>query len=226
MFAIGLITEKRDWPAMGAVLATIAGLTFAAAASDAVTAGWQFDRLAIFQGEWWRLLTGHLTHWNWDHLFWDLCTCLALTAVCLKRNFAGTVSCLLGSALAISLGILLFQPEIAVYRGLSGVDSALFVLLAVELIFEARRRQQWTFFWLSLIGVLGLAAKTAFELLTGDTLFVDSPAAGFVPLVSAHVIGAAVGALIGLTMELRRKYSPPRFSDWATIRAGLGRTGG
>jgi len=30
-----------------------------------------FDRVAIDQGEWWRLITGHLVHSSLDHLWWD-----------------------------------------------------------------------------------------------------------------------------------------------------------
>ena len=32
----------------------------------------QYDRQAVLAGAWWRCLTGHLVHWNTEHLVWDL----------------------------------------------------------------------------------------------------------------------------------------------------------
>jgi membrane associated rhomboid family serine protease len=40
--------------------------------SPAATAVLEYDRAAVAAGEIWRLLTGHLTHWSFDHLFWDV----------------------------------------------------------------------------------------------------------------------------------------------------------
>jgi hypothetical protein len=89
------------------------------------------------------------------------------------------------------------SPEIGSYRGLSGVDSGLFVLLLMQLAGDGVRRKERI--WVALPG-LGLAAflgKIAYEYLTGATLFVDSAAAGFVPLPAAHLLGAATGLVVG-----------------------------
>ncbi len=99
-------------------------LVMLAALSPSVTHTWEFDRAAIAEGQLWRLLTGHLTHWNFDHLGWDLATFLGLSIICLQRSPRSTIACWFGSALAISLCIWQWQPEIFLYRGLSGIDSA------------------------------------------------------------------------------------------------------
>src|SRR5262245_43857249 len=42
--------------------------------------------LTAASNEPWRLWTGHFTHWNGDHLFWDLIVFIGLGAYCERRN--------------------------------------------------------------------------------------------------------------------------------------------
>lgn len=180
------------------MLLAILGMAVVASATPLAAEAWEYNRESILHGEWSRLLTGHLTHWNFDHLFWDAATFLLLGIACVWRSVGRTVTALLGAAIAISASLLMFQPEMATYRGLSGLDSALFTLLAAMIWRESRRDGRWK------LGALAMAAaaaaflaKAAYESATGTTLFVDSSAAGFIPLASAHLIGGAVGALVG-----------------------------
>ena len=32
----------------------------------------QYDRQAVAQGAWWRIVSGHFVHWSGEHLFWDV----------------------------------------------------------------------------------------------------------------------------------------------------------
>jgi len=190
------------------VLAGVAVIAILAIASPCLTSLLEFDRAALGRGQWWRLLTGHLTHWNFDHLFWDLATCLGLATVCLKRSIRNTLYCLLGSALAISLSIWFWQPEIILYRGLSGIDSALFTLLSIGLLKDAYRQRDWLFFYAALLGLVGFFVKTGYEIGTGQTLFVDSTAASFVPLASAHAVGGLMGGLVAASQGHTDKITP------------------
>jgi rhomboid family GlyGly-CTERM serine protease len=180
------------------MLLAILGMAVVASATPLAAEAWEYNREAILHGEWSRLLTGHLTHWNLDHLFWDAATFLLLGIACVWRSVGRTVAALLGAAVAISASLLLFQPEMATYRGLSGLDSALFVLLATMIWRESRRDGRWKLGVLALAAAATFLAKAAYESATGTTLFVDSSAAGFIPLASAHLIGGAVGVLVGL----------------------------
>jgi rhomboid family GlyGly-CTERM serine protease len=152
-----------------------------------VPADWlELDREAVAQGEVWRLVTGHWAHWTPDHLLWDSLAFLVLAVLCETRiSRARLVATVLGSALAVSAAVWLALPEIERYRGLSGVDSALFVLLAASLR--------------SPLGGLALAAflgKSAWEVWAGSTLF--TAAGSFVPVPLAHLIGGAFGLIIGI----------------------------
>jgi rhomboid family GlyGly-CTERM serine protease len=190
--------EPAKFRGGGLLLLAIVGMAVVAWATPLAGEGWEFNRQVIANGEWSRLLTGHLVHWNFDHLLWDAITFLVLGVACLWRSVGRTVATLLAAAVAISGAIFFLQPEIETYRGLSGLDSALFTLLVASLWRESRQDGRS---WLSVAAPLALAAflaKAAYETATGATLFVDSGEAGFIPLASAHLIGGAVGAAIAL----------------------------
>lgn len=152
-----------------------------------------YDRLAIHQLH--RLLTCHLTHWSLDHLFWDLAVFLTLGLICERRLPRPFLLCLALASLSIPLAVHYFEPHLQTYRGLSGLDSALFALLATTLLRDKLRHRQWL--PASAIAALCLAfiAKIILEYATGTTLFVNAPSAGFVPVPLAHLVGAAAGML-------------------------------
>ena len=99
------------------------------------TAAWlQYDRAALGRGELWRIFTAHLTHFGANHLLWDLGVLLTFGAVCEGRSRAQCATALGVAAVAISAALWLWQPQFAIYRGLSGLDCALVGLLAGSLL--------------------------------------------------------------------------------------------
>ncbi|MDA1056054.1 MAG: rhombosortase [Planctomycetota bacterium] len=159
----------------------------------------QFDAAAIVVGDYWRFLTGHLLHWNFDHLFWNLSVFVVLGTMCERRGRTAFLACLLGSAAAISFFALVALPEMPIYRGLSGIDTGLFALLCVGLFADARARGNRTTQWMIAAAALGLITKTAYEMGSDATIFVDHTAAAFIPIPMAHVLGALVGVAVGFT---------------------------
>lgn len=160
----------------------------------------QMNRGAVFSGGWWQIVTCHFTHWNLDHLFWDAIVFAGLGALCERRHRLSWTICVCGSAIAIPLGLLALCPEMMTYRGLSGLDSAIFALFIVHSLKDSRRQSDRTGVLIYSATSLGFAAKLGFESMTGSTFFVNSSAAGFVPIVEAHVLGAAIGAVVGLCL--------------------------
>ncbi len=158
----------------------------------------QYDRTAILHGEVWRALTGHLVHWSGDQLLWD---CLALGFLgwlCERESLASFLRCFVLSALLISLTLWFAAPWMTTYRGLSGIDSALFALVAVRLGREAFFDRHWMKFALVATVAGGFASKVGYEFASGATLFVDSSAGGMIPVPLAHVVGALAGIACGL----------------------------
>lgn len=175
----------------------------------------QFDRSAVAAGETWRMLTCHLSHWSWDHLFWDAVVFAGLGAWLERddrRRFIGLVA---AAAAAISAGVWFWQPEMATYRGLSGVDTALFTAVALRLLIEKLQARDWRSVGVAGLLLCGFVAKTVLEATIGRGLFVDVASAGFEPAPLAHLIGAAVGAAFAapaLLASLRQFAGGPQLS--------------
>jgi len=157
----------------------------------------QFDRDAVAAGQWWRIVSGHVTHWNFDHLFWDGAVFAVLGVLCERRNRVHFFVGLLAAAVLIPLSVWLLLPEMRTYRGLSGLDTGLFTMLAIWTLVEKWQARQGR--WVALLFCLlaGLVVKIAFEMFTGGTIFVDAATADFHPVPLAHVVGAAVGIVVG-----------------------------
>jgi rhomboid family GlyGly-CTERM serine protease len=187
-----------------------------AACAILASAGWTgfltYDRAAIADDELWRFVSGHLTHWNFDHLLWDVLAFVAAGAIIEGRSRRALSAALGLSALAISTTLWVWQPELASYRGLSGVDSALFTCAAVLLLDEARQHGNRRFAGAIGLALLGFLAKIGYELATGATLFVDSAAAGFTPLPLVHAVGGATGAIAAWTSNRTIAWRLPSMS--------------
>jgi rhomboid family GlyGly-CTERM serine protease len=158
----------------------------------------QYDRQRIGDGEVWRLFSSHWTHWSAEHLFWDLAVFAVLSAWSLRIS-PGRTAIVLGAASGlIPLGIYWMQPGLTYYRGLSGLDAALFAFLATHLVAAMKRAGDRA--GLLLVAALwaGLCLKIAYEMLTGQAVCVSNLSPGVVVVPLAHIIGAAVGMVAGL----------------------------
>ncbi|HEY7213638.1 MAG TPA: rhombosortase [Thermoanaerobaculia bacterium] len=152
----------------------------------------EYDRARLAAGEVWRLLTCHFTHWTAEHLLWDLGTFIALAIGCAPFGLRRLGVTLGAAALAVPLAVWVALPSMVRYRGLSGLDSALFALLAFAVLATARAEGRP---WLVLAARAALAvfaAKLSWELATASPVFVG-PGSGFVAVPLAHLAGAACG---------------------------------
>jgi rhomboid family GlyGly-CTERM serine protease len=174
------------------VTPAVAALALSAGAAAAFlipgAARWlEYDRAALAGGEVWRLVTGHFVHWSIEHLWWDLIAFAALGMLCERESRTRFLACVGGAALTVSLTLWWAMPGLERYRGLSGLGSALFVLLAVSLMRHGDSRRLVAGAW----ALVAFLAKLAWEGATGGTLFVHDASLTAVPL--AHLAGAIAG---------------------------------
>jgi len=148
-------------------------------------------------------LTGHLTHWSWNHLIWDLTTFIALSYTALRFMPERFLLCLLIAGFVIPLEIALNQPQFETYRGLSGIDSALLGLTLVGL-WKSQNKARG----IALITLVAFTCKTIYELTTGDSLFVEQAEQNFIPAISAHLSGFLTGLMSGLIPCLKKASRP------------------
>ena len=148
----------------------------------------QYDRANILSGELWRMATCHFTHTNGYHLFLNVTGALLIYTLFGKLcPFPLWAVSIAGCIITISTGFLLFHPELAWYRGLSGV---LHGLLAVGLLGGIKKGNK-----IYSIGLLALAGKIISELTIGSPLKTELSIGA--PVISeAHLYGAVTGSLI------------------------------
>lgn len=154
----------------------------------------EFDRIALARGELWRLLTGHFVHFDASHLAWDAGAFTLLAGLLPAQSLRRWLVLIIGSALFISTGVWMLQPQFEIYRGLSGIDCALFGALLVERLGTARRERDLLALSIVALAAVGFIAKCSIELLGGAPVFAASGAYSPVPL--AHLLGAVWGALV------------------------------
>jgi rhomboid family GlyGly-CTERM serine protease len=140
----------------------------------------------IARGEIWRFFTGHLTHADVGHLWWN---CLGLAVLgslleCHSRSLLGIT--LAGGIIAV--GILLLTPfsQLQYYCGLSGVLNT---LLLVALWVEWRRSRSWLILLLAFCCIV----KTAIEVSLGASVLTNI---SWPPYAWAHVAGLSGGVIV------------------------------
>ena len=187
----------RNWFAILAILGACIAL---ATGGDELRALGRYQRDALENGQYWRLVTAHLVHLGWGHL-WPNLAALAIIGALFDGVFRNAdwwrVS--LVSAAAIDVGLYVFDPGVLWYVGLSGVLHGFVAAGAFALCL---RRQM---FGIAL--AIGLCAKLTFEQLAGPVPFTAAAVGGPV-VVAAHLYGAAGGVLAeAMAHVIRRRRS-------------------
>ena len=148
----------------------------------------RYDRIAISDGQLWRVITGHFTHLGWSHLAMNLAGLASIWAI-----FGGHItwqrwlSLLLVGAIGISTLLFTFNTHLRWYVGLSGVLHTLFIAGCVA---DLKHKRWDTRLLLALVIV-----KLGYEQIWGPMPGSESTAGGKV-VVDAHFYGAICGVLI------------------------------
>lgn len=173
-------------------LAVAASCTLASFLPGAAAA-LEYDRVRVEQGEAWRFLTGQMVHWTPRMAVADLAVVVVLAGwLELRRGRPALLLALALGAGFTALGVQVFLPHLAVYRGSSGLASALFVLTALE----TARRSSRSWEHSATLLILGLVlVKAGWESATGHTLAAGPlpPGVAVTPLV--HLLGGLAGGV-------------------------------
>ena len=159
----------------------------------ATTTALRYERSTIQGGEIWRLVTGNLVHLGWEHLLLNL-TGLLLIWLLFGRLLSTRQWLIVTviSCLAVGLGLLLFNPDLDWYVGLSGMLHGLFVTgLLINL------RNGYKLEWLLLLAIVG---KLIWEQFHG-AMPGSADIAGGAVVVDAHLYGAISGIVTGLFLK-------------------------
>ena len=153
----------------------------------------QFHELSVNNVH--RVVTCHWLHWSADHLIWDLVVFTVLGAMCEWRSFRSYLWTVLLSAIVIPLCVMHWLTQVGSYRGLSGVDTALFGLLISGLLVRSIKERDWSGMLLSGLFLIGLSGKITMEMISHTNIFVNDTS--FVPVPLAHLVGGIIGVATG-----------------------------
>ncbi len=147
----------------------------------------RYERSAVGEGEWLRLIAGHWVHLSWSHALLNIVG-LALVAALFHAR-AGWLAWWAAFGLSVAVidaGFWLINEDLSWYVGLSGVLHGLFVFGALA---EWRQGERT-----GLVLLIGAGVKLGFEQFVGAVPFTAAAAGGPV-VVDAHLYGALGGAL-------------------------------
>jgi rhomboid family GlyGly-CTERM serine protease len=159
-----------------------------------VTTALRYERAAVLDGQWWRLVTGHLVHADAWHLAWNVLGIVIVWGLFAREyRLRDWLLILLASTAAIGAGFLWLEPQLEWYVGFSGL---LHGAMAAGLVAWLRTaRDPLT----ALVAVL-FAAKLAWEHSHGSLPFTSATLS--LPVVhQAHTYGALGGLLAALVLR-------------------------
>ncbi len=158
--------------------------------NEAIDHFFRYDRNAIFNGEIWRVLTGNFTHANTSH--WAI-NMLGLGVLWylykpLRKRYELLLIIII-AAMGTCIGLLLFEPQLKWYVGLSG---ALHGVFAAGIILSLKSEPKFQI----LLAFL-LFFKLVYEQFMGP-LPGTGEIAKFPVIVNSHLYGAITGIITGI----------------------------
>jgi rhomboid family GlyGly-CTERM serine protease len=165
-----------------ALIGVCALLALLEAGGDTVRYALSYDRAALADGQWWRVLTAHFVHLDAAHAALNGMGVVLMWAL-FARDYSPLrwLAIYLFSSLCISLGLWLRDPAVTIYVGASG---ALHGVMTAGTLAHLRRRDLdgW-------ILAVFIVVKLAYEQFAGALPFSSSGNT----IVDAHLYGAVSG---------------------------------
>ena len=153
----------------------------------------EWNAALIEQGQWWRILTGNLTHTNLPHLGMNL---LALWVMGHLFRPAAKELMLVLVVISVSVGTAILFSSMQIYVGLSGALHGVFAYYALKEALEGRKSS-----WLLVVGVI---AKIGWEQVYGASPETASLIGARVA-IEAHLAGGISGIALAGILPLRKR---------------------
>ena len=171
-----------------------------AAFSDICFATLSLERIKVDDGELWRIFTSNFVHFGWAHTLMNLAAFQIAVFILIETiSVAGFIGLIIWCCLSVGLGIYFFNPEYAVYAGLSG---SIHGFLIAGLLLNKRHA-----YWINGIFIALIFGKIFYEH-RPDYKATDLQDLLPVPVAyDAHLYGAIAGLIFGIAVLLINKYS-------------------
>ncbi len=150
-----------------------------------------FDRGAVAQGEWWRLLTAHFTHSSASHALWDVLAFSAVTLWLSQYSVKQMIASVALGVVAVDILLLSAFSSLDYYCGLSGI-------LFSPLLLVCYHYRQANRGFLGFLPIVIVCTKLVWEVLVQTTWLVDTVWQAY---PEAHLAGL-MGGLVCLVWHL------------------------
>lgn len=185
------LLKNYDFPDRWGLFISLFGLTLAIAQNYAEQLEYQRD--SILQGQLWRIISAHFVHSNWQHSGLNVAGAILL-AMIFKDSYPARIwlAFVFALNLLLSLGFLLFCPELLAYRGLSGT---LHGILTLGLLAELAKGQKFY-----LLPLLALGIKMIHE---AEGLHYNDMIGDLV-ITEAHFFGVVIATFLYLAIDMKK----------------------
>ncbi len=193
--------NAKAFPVWTLLLCGAAAVVFAAPALQGALI---YDRLAVAEGEWWRLLTGNLVHHSPSHFMSDVLAVFVAGSLIERRRYpCFPVVCLLAAA-AIGAALYVVVPDMGYYGGLSGVATGSVVYLCLHGLAQTGPWKS-----LCLLVLAGVGVKLVLEFTLPGFIAVNVGEQPFVSVPLAHAIGGMIAVGTFLSVRHFNPILPP-----------------
>lgn len=197
--------DRAPWITLG-----VACLALVAAAGG-TEAMFIYDRSRVLAGEVWRLWTGNLVHFGLPHTVVDIGLFVILGRLLEWSNRRLVVLSLILIPPCVTGAILLFDPQMSTYGGLSGLNLGWLVILALR-----GWQRAWTdWFWPAVI-VLYVAEVVQEAWLGHGMVRFDDPS---IRVATWAHIGGGAAAVALVVLDRRRAAENQVNVAWSAVRA-------
>ncbi len=158
-----------------------------------------FELSPLLSGEWWRLLSGHLIHSDWQHWFWNVAALAVLGSYLEQHSGRLWFTAMLAGIASVDILLLSDWAQVTRYCGLSGVLNTLLVLALFH--YWRETRSAWV-----IVAALVCLSKLTLELFFETSLITHI---SWPPFPPAHLAGT-LGGVILILIVVRQPASAPR----------------
>lgn len=163
-----------------------------------------YKRIDIYEGEMWRLISGHFIHADWSHFLLNISGLLAIWFVYgqyLPRNT--WLSAFIGLAFSISAAFYIFNSNLQQYVGLSGVLYGILTIVIIRVLLDFSVLRRSKFFYFGSLFIFGyLILRISYEQIYGPVSLSVRATQGNV-IVDAHFYGMIFGVIMSLFSALK-----------------------
>lgn len=156
-----------------------------------------YDRVAILKGEVWRLWSSHLVHFNTIHLLYNILVFGVSGWIIESKGYSYFGLLCILMAFFIGIFLMLMEPAMSYYGGLSGLACGSIYYLA---LFGLRESKFWR--RVSLLILLIVPIKIFFEIYRNESVLPYSDKLNFMTVPLGHILGILIALFLFLTIKI------------------------